>query len=64
MSSKLMKLELDHLMDSEFEEKEELNNLTSPNNPQNNFMINQNLLRRSRNKLQNNLNGEGATETT
>jgi hypothetical protein len=33
MASKLMKLELDHLIDSEFEEKEELNNLTSPNNP-------------------------------
>jgi hypothetical protein len=46
-----MKLELDHLMDSEFEEKEELNNLTSPNNPQNNFLIDQHLLRRSRNKL-------------
>ena len=30
MASKLMKLELDHLIDSEFEENEELNNLTSP----------------------------------
>jgi hypothetical protein len=39
MASKLMKLELDHLIDSEFEEKEELNNLTSPGIQQNNFLL-------------------------
>ena len=33
MSNKLMKLELEHLMDSSGGEQEELNNLTSPINP-------------------------------